>query len=310
MTCLSLFQVLLALRSSIQEMLLWGRPSLMSPLPAPDPASQQWPNLVWKRATMGEPTGPLISRSLPPTHPTGQIGSRTHTSTYTHMQRELPSSKKNTIEHKQMIAESLKELWQQPLSFYFQRPILNPPSPPLHTQKHTLTHLVETLHHSQSDPTSYPGSLLSVWARFSVSLRAPVVGVIHTPLPLALTPCRGWGEHTQTSAQTLNVTLRNTNIQKQRPCAKYDGLMWWIWAWRTHRFWRPEVEKRDFEYMWCKANVTFVIMSDLNSKCSPLREHAEKSVEMSNFCLNSSLHHLFLESKAATVCLKRPLIDL
>lgn len=37
----------------------------MSPSPAPDPTSQQWPNLVWKRATMGEPTGPLISRRSP-----------------------------------------------------------------------------------------------------------------------------------------------------------------------------------------------------------------------------------------------------
>lgn len=69
--------------SSVQEILLWGRPSLMSPLPAPDPTSQQWPNLVWKRATMGEPTGPLISRSPPPTHPTGQRGSSTHTEVHT-----------------------------------------------------------------------------------------------------------------------------------------------------------------------------------------------------------------------------------
>lgn len=52
----------------------------MSPLPAPDPASQQWPNLVWIHATMGDPTGPLISWSLPPTHPAGQKGS----SAYTH----------------------------------------------------------------------------------------------------------------------------------------------------------------------------------------------------------------------------------
>lgn len=202
MTCLRLLQVLLVLRSSsVQELLLWGRPSLMSPLPAPDPASQQWPNLVWKRATMGEPTGPLISRSLPPTHPAGQRGSRTHTSAHTRRDtHELPYERTihNSAQHtptKQMIAETLKELWQQPFSFPFPLPILNPPSPPSHTYTHTPGH----------GPPSLPvwSSLISQLSSLGLSQvfcqpGAPVVGVIHTLLPLAHTPCEGWGEHTHT----------------------------------------------------------------------------------------------------------------
>lgn len=52
----------------------------MTLLPAPDPASQKWPNLVWKRATMGEPTGSLISRRTPPhTHSSYRSEKEQHT---------------------------------------------------------------------------------------------------------------------------------------------------------------------------------------------------------------------------------------
>lgn len=91
-------------------MLLWGRPSLMSPLPAPDPANQQWPNLVWKHATMGDQTGPLISGSLPSAHRAGQRENSTHKHTW---------------------------IWHKNFSSPNTLPILNPPSFHLHTQTQT-----------------------------------------------------------------------------------------------------------------------------------------------------------------------------
>lgn len=142
MTRLSLFS---RRSSSVQEIPLWGRPSLMSPLPAPDPTRQQWPNLVWKRATMGEPTGPLISWSPPPTHPTGQRGSSTHTEVHTDTRidtHELSSCSWNNSQQRthwlnKWLLKLSKNYDSNSLSLPFPLPILNPPSPPLHTDTHT-----------------------------------------------------------------------------------------------------------------------------------------------------------------------------
>lgn len=201
MTRLSLFS---RRSSSVQEIPLWGRPSLMSPLPAPDPTRQQWPNLVWKRATMGEPTGPLISWSPPPTHPTGQRGSSTHTEVHTDAYRYtwtvFMQLKQFTAENaltKQMIAETFKELWQQ-------LPLLT-----LSTTypKSSITSFTHWHTHTWSWPSitpsliqSYIPALFSLSEPgFSVRPGAPVLGVIHTPLPLAQIPCKGWrGKHTHT----------------------------------------------------------------------------------------------------------------
>ena len=279
----------------------------MSPLPAPDPTSQQWPNLVWKRATMGEPTGPLISRSPPP-------HSSYRSEREQHRHRYKPSSCTKMVRCR---AQRLNK-WSPKLSqnsdsnslIFPLLTILNPPSPPLRAHSHTW-----------SWPSITPRLIRScIPALFSLS----EPGFLSAWGP----SCRGYphaatlgsgsiqgmkGEnthtHTPTQAQTLTATLRNWNItikttQTHRPSAKRDGLMCWIWAEEAivvEDLDGCEVEKK-VEYMWCEACSMRCFLScvwDELKVLPPLGQCIENQWSCPTLCEEFLASPVFWESETA-----------
>lgn len=89
-----------------------------------------------------------------------------------------------------------------------------------------------------------------------------------------------------------------------------SAKIWWIevvnQSSRIHSFWKTRMDvnwqkKQPLKYMLCKARlmVTFIIVSDMNSKCSGLWEYAQKVVKMSNFVLCRHFIYIFFNWKCS-----------
>lgn len=79
------------------------------------------------------------------------------------------------------------------------------------------TYLALVLHHSRFGPVSSQLSFLHL-SQGSCHLGVTVVGVVHTRIPVAHIPRKGW---------------KGLDTQTERPSAKYDRLVCWIKAERA-----------------------------------------------------------------------------